>query len=956
MVVKRVHLVGGVLGASDRFPDWEGSRARGDLDAEKGLNAQSHLNWHEFMPLGINSPVIAIWWGTPQPATATGVVTSLWTLPCQSINNNNNNNNQLLKNCNADSEMSRNNKSPQSDDSSGSTRTQQMENRRQEHEKHAQLLDKCWPSTDRRRETTEQWRPPFSQSVASLTPTPPPISAAATTTATAAHQTQQTIQQERSAHSHQHQGHHQVQPQQHSTPSYNPSARISPQTTFIASNQRLPTHPHQNATTPPMSPLSSPNTPITYIPSTPSHFLVVPPHKVQSPKELSGIPPPTSINSSLPFHELVFQPHEATPSSVNLATSTAAVSSTLPHPLLLQIPVTSSTPRTISPAPLLASHNVRLNAMAPHSHNETEKLSTCFPNNLEMLSPTMRRSSEHERNFLASHFHERDRLIREHQLQQQKQRMEMKRVLLNEDHRTSNELIKSSKVIGEGTYSTSNYPEECPSKDLGRLSKSPPSSPLLRSSGPLESDDSSDGERPDTLPYRRKEKFNSSENVLNLTNDTPKRLPSPTANKTNKSARRHHPLQSQNSQPATHPTGSIAALAAFQNPLASLILQGQLNGMSPHDLQQAFLKIMHETASTQMAPNSNTVSAQLSMLQNPFQALAQATQQYHALQKQHQLKSQNHATPLPNSPLHSPSTSPASLATTPISMLGHNQTTPPNSQSFNVSGLLTPSTPGSDLRSPQMNNHMPTVCAMDSSPEQTPNLEELEQFAKTFKQRRIKLGFTQGDVGLAMGKLYGNDFSQTTISRFEALNLSFKNMCKLKPLLQKWLEDADTSVSKPGGIFGITTLTNTLTTPEAIGRRRKKRTSIETTVRGALEKAFLINPKPTSEEISSLAEQLHMDKEVVRVWFCNRRQKEKRINPPGSLDSPTGTPNSTNSMFCLPGLNAGSLPPLGAAFNGGNRSARDSSDGGSMTPTNMSPMSPPYHIHHHHQSMSMPPE
>ena len=45
-------------------------------------------------------------------------------------------------------------------------------------------------------------------------------------------------------------------------------------------------------------------------------------------------------------------------------------------------------------------------------------------------------------------------------------------------------------------------------------------------------------------------------------------------------------------------------------------------------------------------------------------------------------------------------------------------------------------------------------------------------------------GFTQGDVGLAMGKLYGNDFSQTTISRFEALNLSFKNMCKLKPLLQ----------------------------------------------------------------------------------------------------------------------------------------------------------------------------
>lgn len=36
-------------------------------------------------------------------------------------------------------------------------------------------------------------------------------------------------------------------------------------------------------------------------------------------------------------------------------------------------------------------------------------------------------------------------------------------------------------------------------------------------------------------------------------------------------------------------------------------------------------------------------------------------------------------------------------------------------------------------------------------------------------------------------------FSQTTICRFEALQLSFKNMCKLKPLLQRWLDEAETS-------------------------------------------------------------------------------------------------------------------------------------------------------------------
>ncbi|TNN81701.1 POU domain, class 2, transcription factor 2 [Liparis tanakae] len=172
-----------------------------------------------------------------------------------------------------------------------------------------------------------------------------------------------------------------------------------------------------------------------------------------------------------------------------------------------------------------------------------------------------------------------------------------------------------------------------------------------------------------------------------------------------------------------------------------------------------------------------------------------------------------------------------------------------------------------------------TVPSVTSHPEEPSDLEELEQFARTFKQRRIKLGFTQGDVGLAMGKLYGNDFSQTTISRFEALNLSFKNMCKLKPLLEKWLIDAETM-----------SIDCTLPSPSSLssssmgfdglpGRRRKKRTSIETNVRVGLERAFMTNQKPTSEEILMIAEQLTMEKEVIRVWFCNRRQKEKRINP-----------------------------------------------------------------------------
>ncbi|XP_064433406.1 POU domain, class 2, transcription factor 3 isoform X5 [Mirounga angustirostris] len=214
-----------------------------------------------------------------------------------------------------------------------------------------------------------------------------------------------------------------------------------------------------------------------------------------------------------------------------------------------------------------------------------------------------------------------------------------------------------------------------------------------------------------------------------------------------------------------------------------------------------------------------------------------------------------------------------------------------------------PGLPGSSLEPHlEASPHLPVPKHLPSSggADEPSDLEELEKFAKTFKQRRIKLGFTQGDVGLAMGKLYGNDFSQTTISRFEALNLSFKNMCKLKPLLEKWLHDAETSPSDPL----MNTPSSFPTLNEVFGRKRKKRTSIETNIRLTLEKRFQDNPKPSSEEISMIAEQLSMEKEVVRVWFCNRRQKEKRINCP--VTTPMKSP-VYNSRLVSP---SGSLGPL----------------------------------------------
>ncbi|KAK7168721.1 hypothetical protein R3I93_004886 [Phoxinus phoxinus] len=147
----------------------------------------------------------------------------------------------------------------------------------------------------------------------------------------------------------------------------------------------------------------------------------------------------------------------------------------------------------------------------------------------------------------------------------------------------------------------------------------------------------------------------------------------------------------------------------------------------------------------------------------------------------------------------------------------------------------------------------------------SPQIRELEKFANDFKLRRIKLGYTQTNVGEALAAVHGSEFSQTTICRFENLQLSFKNACKLKSILAKWLEEAE----QAGALFN-----------EKMGmheRKRKRRTTISLGAKEALERNFVEKSKPSSQEIVRMAEGLHLEKEVVRVWFCNRRQREKRV-------------------------------------------------------------------------------
>ncbi|KAG8184725.1 hypothetical protein JTE90_019328 [Oedothorax gibbosus] len=165
--------------------------------------------------------------------------------------------------------------------------------------------------------------------------------------------------------------------------------------------------------------------------------------------------------------------------------------------------------------------------------------------------------------------------------------------------------------------------------------------------------------------------------------------------------------------------------------------------------------------------------------------------------------------------------------------------------------------------------------------EQQQNPRDLEAFAERFKQRRIKLGVTQADVGRALVhlKLPGvGTLSQSTICRFESLTLSRNNMLALRPVLQSWLEAAELQARgrkrDSGSPFVL-----------PVGDKKRKRTSIAALEKRSLEAYFAVQQRPSGDKIASIAEKLDLKKSVVRVWFCNQRQKQKRMKYSASINT-----------------------------------------------------------------------
>ncbi|XP_065200027.1 uncharacterized protein pdm3 isoform X2 [Planococcus citri] len=164
------------------------------------------------------------------------------------------------------------------------------------------------------------------------------------------------------------------------------------------------------------------------------------------------------------------------------------------------------------------------------------------------------------------------------------------------------------------------------------------------------------------------------------------------------------------------------------------------------------------------------------------------------------------------------------------------------------------------------------------------DLDEIKEFAKSFKLRRLSMGLTQTQVGQALNITEGPAYSQSAIcsalashvyaaqiasqqhSIFEKLDITPKSAQKIKPVLERWMKEAEERNGQ-----GLLT--------EFIGmessKKRKRRTSFTPQALEILNNHFEHNTHPSGTEITALAHQLGYDREVIRIWFCNKRQALK---------------------------------------------------------------------------------
>ena len=161
------------------------------------------------------------------------------------------------------------------------------------------------------------------------------------------------------------------------------------------------------------------------------------------------------------------------------------------------------------------------------------------------------------------------------------------------------------------------------------------------------------------------------------------------------------------------------------------------------------------------------------------------------------------------------------------------------------------------------------------SSQEAKEVDEYTEFALIFKNHRLKLGYTHADVIQQVGIRYGYSFSMDTIAKFELIQLSLGTVRSLKPILQMWLKDTVKAAgTSEDDMKEIIVHASTSINPK---RERKRRTNVDSVIKSQLEEEFRRKRTPSQSEMQAMANRMGMEKEFIRVWFCNRRQRQKKL-------------------------------------------------------------------------------
>nr|AIC75301.1 POU-like homeodomain-containing protein [Aurelia sp. DG-2014] len=161
-------------------------------------------------------------------------------------------------------------------------------------------------------------------------------------------------------------------------------------------------------------------------------------------------------------------------------------------------------------------------------------------------------------------------------------------------------------------------------------------------------------------------------------------------------------------------------------------------------------------------------------------------------------------------------------------------------------------------------NPSPNLRRSFSSKEDHGLTDEMQEFIRAFKSKRMSLGYTQEDIGRELSEMNGPTYSQSFISRFEGKQLGMKAAERMRPILEAFLQQKEDEGSKN----------------MKFGKKRRRRTCFTHEAQKLLNDHFLKNPKPTPDEIQMIANELGFDLSTVKVWFCNRKQNLKRQGQP----------------------------------------------------------------------------